>query len=61
MKTYYFQPISVISYKCGFIHFRGSLIFVQVDRYAYTREVKSERCAKIAITKHLKSDRALTK
>lgn len=43
-------------YKCGYIHenFTAGIIRVQVDRYAYTIEVRSIRAAKILISKHIK-------
>lgn len=51
------------SYKCGFIHSASmsdeEVIRVQVDLYAYPIEVRSIQAAKMLITKHLKSGRAL--
>ena len=47
-------------YKCGWIHenFTLGVIRVQVDKHAYSLEVKSFHQAKILITKHLNSGRA---
>jgi len=45
-----------VRYKQGFIHCTSygstEVIRVQVDKYAYSIEVKSIRSAKIMITKH---------
>lgn len=55
-----------IKYKCGYIHLsypdnKTEVVRVQVDPYAYSIEVKSIQSAKIYITKHLKSGKALIK
>lgn len=51
------------SYKCGWIFSAvidgQDVVKVQVDRYAYVIYVKSHHAAKIAITKHLNSGKAL--
>lgn len=53
------------SYKSGYIHSvtldGHEIIRMQVDPYAYVMQVKSIYAAKIAITKHLKSGKALVK
>lgn len=50
-------------YKCGHIHSAYiddvEVVQVSVDKYAYVQYVKSYHAAKLLITKHLKSGRAL--
>lgn len=63
MKTY--NSSLTQSYKCGFIYSAvidgNDVVKVQVDNYAYVVYVKSIHAAKIMITKHLKSGKALVK
>lgn len=52
----YTQPTFVTrKYKCGYIHYKmegnREYITVQVDMFAYAIETKSERSAKLLITK----------
>ena len=53
--------MNTFKYKCGFIHenFTNGVVRVQVDAYAYAIEVKSVRAAKLIISKHLNSGKAL--
>jgi hypothetical protein len=52
-------------YKCGYIHtafddrYSKERVQVNVDEYAYTMHVKSVHAAKIMITKHLNSGKAM--
>jgi hypothetical protein len=52
-------------YKCGYIHtafddrYSKERVQVSVDAYAYALHVKSVHAAKILITKHLNSGKAL--
>ncbi len=51
------QMLQTLKYKTGYIHISvlntgDEVIRAQVDRFAYTRQVKSLHAAKIMITKH---------
>lgn len=52
-----------IKYKSGYIHTAcfgsDTVVRVKVDAYAYPLQVKSVHAAKVLITKHVKSGRAL--
>lgn len=51
------------AYKCGYIHSAyingNEVIRAQVDPYAYVIQVRSIHAAKLMISKHLNSGRAL--
>jgi hypothetical protein len=54
-------------YKCGYIHtayndrHSKERVQYQVDEFAYAQEAKSVHAAKIQITNHLKSGKAMVK